>query len=141
MNPLTLSYCEFWIYLVGVNTKIYKLSYRKFCIYTNLVNSKFTIWQHNTLVDCLCQGHHQIDRYLPMKMHLVRSIITSLLSNIPIHLSYSSYFNLRCGIVSVLFKVAVSSFNAVFLYIQNFLIITNLTDNFSTDKERKLHYL
>ena len=28
-----MSYCKFWIYWVGVNTKIYKLSYCTFCIY------------------------------------------------------------------------------------------------------------
>ena len=43
---LALSYCKFWIYWVGVNTK---LSCCKFCIYTHPVNSKFTIWQRRNL--------------------------------------------------------------------------------------------
>ena len=37
-----LSYCKFWIYWVGVNTKF---TIWQYCIYTHPVNSKFTIWQ------------------------------------------------------------------------------------------------
>ena len=36
------SYCKFWIYWLGVNTKFTSC---KFFIYTHPVNSKFTIWQ------------------------------------------------------------------------------------------------
>ena len=42
LHSTPMSYCKFWTYWVGVNTKLCK-----FCIYTHPVNSKFTIWHRD----------------------------------------------------------------------------------------------
>ena len=64
-----LSYCKFWIYWVGVNTKFTIWQpYCKFCIYTHPVNSKFTIWQ-------FCHTYSDLTKYLYIsKMHFSTQI-------------------------------------------------------------------
>ena len=77
-----MSYCNFWIYWVGVNTKFtiwQQLSYCKFCIYTHPVNSKFTIWQKLGKKEDPCMGLTlKIIQIIQMSAELLTSISSSL---------------------------------------------------------------